>query len=231
MTVKKITQNMYRDFFYPHFERMKELSFFKEIAIGSLFILAAVGGFYMYRVWNSGKEQEAQKIFEECFQEYQRALQGSDELWSEVAMMCKLGYERYGATNIGPFFLGLQADALLWQGKKPEALTFLDKMIYSLSGNPLISIYKIKRALIKCDSDDDNMQQQGRTELEELAHDQRNIQADEAYYYLGYSYWTRNELEQAKRVWQELLEKFKKDNPQSVSVWMLLAEQKIKQIP
>lgn len=231
MTVKKMVQDVYQGFFYPSFERVKEVSFFKELAIGLLFIIATVGGFYVYRVWNTGKEQEAQKIFEECFQEYQRALQGSDESWSEVAMMCKLGYERYGTAYIGPFFLGLQADALLWQGKREEALALLDTMIQRLSGNPLLFLYKTKRALIQCGSNESTVQEQGRAELQQLAHDQHNPQADEAYYHWGYDYWMRDQLEEAKRIWQELLEKFKEQDSHAVSVWILLAKQKVKQIP
>lgn len=223
---------MYRDFFHPQMGRMREITFFKEIAIGLLFVLATVGGFYIYRVWNAGKEQEAQKIFEECFQEYQRALNSTDELWSDVTMMSKLGYDRYSTTAIAPFFLGLQADALLWQGKKTEALALLDQMIQKMAyNNPLIFLYKTKRALIKCDSDDVGLQEQGHSELQALAHDQNNTQADEAYYYLGYGYWLHNDLSQAKQVWQELVEKFKKDDSRAASLWALLAEQKLKQIP
>lgn len=146
-------------------------------------------------------------------------------------MVCKLGYERHSSTNIGPFFLGLQADALIMDNKKQEALELVSQMIDIFSSaNPVANLYKTKRALLKLDSTNIAMQREARQELQVLAYDQNNKNADQAYYYLGYDHWINNNVDQAQKVWQELIIKFKTDDPKASSMWALLAEQKLQQI-
>jgi hypothetical protein len=231
MAIKEFSYNMYEMTIGRLVRDISHGKYVKEMIIIFVIIIGFFGGTYLYRLWNVSNERIAQKAFMECLHEYQRVLAGSEEGWQEVAMVCELGYQKYKSAYIAPFFLAVQADALIMDGKQDQALTIMNQMINALlPSNKLIELYKTKRALIKLDSEDTALQQEGREELSNLAYDAGNIYADQAYYYLGYDHWIHDRIEQARLVWQQLIERFTIDDRRAQSVWVAFAQEKLQHI-
>ena len=110
-----------------------------------------------------------------------------------------------------PYYLSFQADGLLKQGKKNEAIGVMDEMIQHMPvSSPLLPLFKTKRALIKLDSDDEAIQQEAVQELEVLAKDSDNQFQDLAQFYLGRYYWSNDQIVEAKQVWQQLVDEQRK---------------------
>lgn len=163
---------------------------------------SAYVGYSKYRIY---KNQEAQKILSVCLEEYARAMNGSIESWPTVEMSSQLGYEQHKNADIAPYFLALQVEALLHQGKKDEVQPLLDAMLQRISSaSPLYHFYKTQKALIQMDADDAHIAKQGLDELRVMAQDNKNANRDVALYYVGLYYWTHNQIADAQAEWKEL---------------------------
>ncbi|BDC34638.1 hypothetical protein Noda2021_05960 [Candidatus Dependentiae bacterium Noda2021] len=144
--------------------------------------------------------------------------------------MCTAGYEKNKSTGLAPYFLGIRADALVEQGNYQEALALLESMTNSLpTSSALYYPYKTKYALIKLDHVDDQEKTAALNELQSLAYDASNSNADYALYYLGEYFWQNNETEQAVKTWRDLESTFKSDTKNGQSPWALLAQYKLQQ--
>jgi len=91
------------------------------------------------------------------------------------------------------------------------------------------ALLSIKRALIQLDSEDSKIREEGTQELVTLARDTTNPFHDMALFYLGRYYWATNKVEEAKKIWQELVDNRWMDavNP---SPWMHEAKASLAQI-
>ena len=191
--------------------------------------LVGVSAYSAYGWYATHKEQAAQKVFAECIHEYQKALVDS-KMWPNVDMVFKHGYKQHSASTLAPYFLAYRADALYQQDKKDEARELMNQMVQKIpASSPVYNVYRTKMALMNIDGDDADVKQSGFKELETLAHDAKNINRDEALYYLGMYHWSNNELAQAKTVWQELAAMQGADK-QSRSPWASAVEEKLQQI-
>ena len=187
--------------------------------------LILCGGFFMlYRWYVVSREQSVQKIFSQQVLAFDRA-KTPDEL-EAMALEFKASHDANAGSHLAPYFTAYEVDALLKLDKKTEALAALDALIASLSSsNPLINLYKTKRALLKFDMDDANLQESGLKELQQLTQDKKNHERDMAQFYLGLYYYGAENVAEAKKVWQELVEQFidvKKSSP-----WAQQAAQKL----
>jgi hypothetical protein len=188
--------------------------------VGALIIAGSIWGYKKYSIYS---EEKAQKVFADCMHEYTsvKAGQGS---WATVDQLCSLGYNNHRGTAIAPYFLALQADSAIAQNKKGEALALLDIILKELSSSsPLYPVYATKRALLALDTS--ATEAEGLQQLEKLAFDKQNQQRDVALYYLGLYHWSHDALEQAKKVWQELIDMQKGQKVQSP--WAARAQEKI----
>lgn len=173
------------------------------IALGVIALLIAA--FLGYRWHLTSREQIAQAQFEESISRYNQAK--NSEEFESVAAELKSAHDQNSSSSIAPYFTAYEVDALIKLGKHDEAIKALDSLIASLSSsNPMINLYKTKRALIKIDNKEEQIKQAGLAELETLAHDTKNKNRDEAQFYLGLYHYVADNMELAKKAWQELVE-------------------------
>jgi hypothetical protein len=168
-------------------------------------VIGAVCAAYLIYQWYAcNQAQAAQELFEEQVAGYVRA-KSHEQLESAVQDLKSAHDQSSGA--MAPYFTAYEVDALIKLGKREEAIQGLDSLITSLSSsNPFVNLYKTKRALLKIDSEDIQTKEAGRVELENLAQDKKNKNRDEAQFYLGLYYYVADNMELAKKVWQELAE-------------------------
>ncbi|MDP3889301.1 MAG: hypothetical protein Q8Q25_02025 [bacterium] len=231
MIVREVTTAFsyaFRSLYIAIAEKGNPLKYSKQwgIAFGIVVLLGA--GFLGYRWYDVSKQQDAHKQFADSIREYDLAMQKGKD-WNSIEVLFKSGAQQQKNTTFGPFFLAFQAQALLRQGKKDEALQVMDSIIQTLpSQNPLLPLFKTKRALIRIDMADEQIKNAGIQELTELAHDTKNEQKDMALFYLGFYYWVTDNLSEAKKVWQELVEQYR--DVVAPSPWAQRAQSKLDQI-
>jgi len=142
-------------------------------------------------------------MLSESMQLYMKARAGKEQ-WDDVEGAFSLGYEQNSRSQIAPFFKLFEADAVLEQGRKKEALAMIESGIGEIpKDNPLISLYQVKVALIYLDSEDKIVKNKGVEQLEKLAEDACAAQAL-ALYYLGSYYWQEGQTEKAQNLWTKL---------------------------
>lgn len=199
-------------------ERMRNFG----VAIG---VLILFGVFYIgYRWYVVSREETVQKIFSGAVMEYNKAK--TPEQLEAMVVEFNSGHDAYSGSHLAPYFTAYEVDSLLELGKLDEALAALDDLIASLSSsNPLINMYKTKRALLKFDIEDASVQAAGLTELQALAQDKKNQNRDMAQFYLGLYYFSADNLADAKKVWLELVEQ--STDAKNSSPWAQEAEQKL----
>jgi tetratricopeptide (TPR) repeat protein len=211
-------------------ESAKSYKYSREITIVFMIGLFISAGIWGYKWWSFKREADAQKSLSECIYAYQEALQGKDESWPTVSMMLTIGYERHRSSSLAPYFLVFDSDTLLKQGRQEEAICRLDEAIKALpTDSQLGDLYKTKLSLIKMDSEDQIVREEGLKELNELAYNEKNDNRDMALYYLGLYHWSRDDLKEAQAVWQPLIEIFKKEKL-GASPWAEMASTKLEQI-
>lgn len=208
--------------------KVKNESSTKAVALGvSILLLGGAG--VGYRWYAVSKAQEVQKVLGECLDEYNRAL-AQEVPWQDVELHFSLGYDHYGSTAMGAYFLSGKVEALLKQNKIEQALDAINTLLSSLSPSaPTYELYVIKRALIRMDIADQVML--GLEELKKSAMNEKNIYRDRALYYLGLYHWSRSDLSEAKKQWTslvELSEKRSQGTPESP--WVSLVAGRLEQI-
>jgi predicted negative regulator of RcsB-dependent stress response len=205
-------------------------SYYKYIAMG-LGAAILAGGFYLAYSWYvSYRERSAQRIFAQYINEYRRAHQ-QDLAWGATQDLFQLGAEQHGGSYLHPYFLVFQADALIKEGKKEEALATLDKAIAAMrNSDPVAPLFKMKHALVQIDMSDVQLQQAGLQSLISLANDESNNFRDAAQFFLGDYYWVQDDIQHAQTVWNELVESQHGADMITISPWAQRAQQKLAQI-
>lgn len=212
-------------------ERSYARRYLKEFLAVSFVLVATAGGYVGYRWYSISLEQAAHQSFAQSMQEYQHALKLNNSAeWDRVDASAMFGYEQHKKSNIAPLFLALHADIQLQRNEFTQAVETLQQVINGLpASSPLAPLYKTKRALILLDSSDEALQKNGLDDLLALARDKSNKVNDMALFYLGRYYWTTNNLEDAKKVWQELITTYPSQEAYP-SPWVQEAHQMLKQL-
>lgn len=193
----------------------------------SLFCALSVAGYYFYFLYERGKQERAQLAFSQTIRELHQSEKNS-ELWPNAELAAKTGYNRYKSTVFGPYFLVLESQAALSQDNFQEGSNLLNNAVKQIGfRSPVYFVYAIKSALVKLDSEDVAMQNEGFKELEKLSYDKSNPQRDQALYYLGDYYMRHSDNNKALSVWQELKKDFSATQYSSASPWTLLVEERI----
>lgn len=210
---------------------MSEKNVSKIVSVIALIGLIA-GGYFWYRSYTVSQTQAAQKVLSSCLAEYEKVRNnGTPTQWQTLQTMCSVGYEKHKNSSVAPYFLAIQADALLAQGQAEQALSLLDTMIAGLpTASPVYDLYKTKKLLIEIDQSEDPLQSPAFEALKTFAYDSQNSQADYALYYIGEYYWHAQQFDQARTVWKDLESRFKSDTKDGQSPWALLANYKLQQL-
>lgn len=131
-------------------------------------------GWFGYSYYVGTKEQAAYKDLAELIDGYVKAhsLDQGAQKWTDVERAFDVGAQRHSSSALYPYFLAYKAEALVQQGKLKEAAGVLDMVVSKINTQqPLYSVYALKRALVKIDSNDELLRKQGQDELAELAKD------------------------------------------------------------
>lgn len=212
-------------------ERSYARRYLRELIIITLVLAGTFGGYLGYRWYVVSREQAAHQTFAQAMYEYQTAIRSNSpaELATVDALIAR-GYDQHKASNIAPLFLALKADIQLQRNDVTQAMETLQQLVTALPAtSPLAPLYKAKRALILLDSSDEALQKNGVDELLSLARDKSNKVNDMALFYLGRYYWSKNDLDDAKRVWQELVNSYSMQEAYP-SPWVQEASQALKQL-
>ena len=144
-----------------------------QYAIGIFGIVGLFAACWFGYAWyQSGKEQAAYKDLAESIDSYvstQRFPQTKEKLIDiEGAFSTAAG--RHKGSNLHPYFLVFEADALVRAGKLDKATELMDQVLGEMpKGHALYYLYGIKTALMKLDSDSIEIQKQGHDALKALA--------------------------------------------------------------
>lgn len=216
--------------------------YYKIAAVCCVCIAVAGGSYVLYRWYRGSREANAHKSLNDCLVIYKDALDQqtqarSDQqknqnknLWEEAEIAMRLGYEQNKDSRLAPFFLALQADALLALGHKAQALEVLSRALAELSSSsPYYGLYRTKRALMYMD--DEATREQGLAELEQLKHDKKNKFKDMTLFYLGSYFWSINDNAQARGAWQQLIDEFGSLKDAAASPWVEQARTMLASIP
>lgn len=184
-----------------HFRYTRELL----IGVGLCVVMSV--SYVGYRWFALSRDQTAQKAFSEYVQDYQMALkENNQQEWDRVAALFEYGRNQYRSSSLSPYFLVMQSDIQLRQGKQTEAIETINQALLEISDSKMITMLKIKQALIQLDSPAEAIQQAGVQNLISLARDVNAEYQDMALFYLGRYYWAHNEIDEAKKMWQELVD-------------------------
>jgi predicted negative regulator of RcsB-dependent stress response len=189
------------------------------------------GGWKAYALYVKNREQQAQVAFSHALDEYHNLVQSAalqDSRWDDSAISFKAIAQKFPNTVYGNFAEVFVADIALHKGSVEESVALLEQWISKNSEkNSLYYLYKTRLALLYCDV---QKVQEGVALLQELAHTDKNNQKDMAQFFLGYYYWSTNDVTQAKQVWQILIDAQKDQSPEGVSPWAGIAESKLRYI-
>jgi tetratricopeptide (TPR) repeat protein len=196
------------------------------VGAGLGLVIAIAGAGYWYHSSSMNKEQAATTILADCLSQYEQAEQGKAQ-WADVVTMAHAGYEKFSKTNVAPYILAIEIDALLAQEKNNEALEKLDLMVSKMgTSSPLYTLYKLKQILIKLDIPE--MKEAAFKELQQLSQAPTNNFSDEVLYYTGLYYQNAGEHEKAIQTWKPLIALNNTVSDQIArSPWATLAEAKM----
>ncbi len=210
----------------------------KFIGLGILGLIGILfGGYFLYQGYVAKREQQAQIRFVDSIEILMQAnTAGFDPkrkkyqqgLYEEAELAFQAAYDQNKSAYLAPYFVAMQATALIKQGKRAEAIAQYKKAIDLLSQKATMkNLFKIQIALLKID--DEALHENGIKELTQLAQNSDNMYQDLAQYYLGNYYWSNDQLDQAKSVWLQLMES-QKESDLFVSPWAELAGMKLASI-
>ena len=192
------------------------------------------GAFYGYKFYVYRKESSAHKALNECVIEFSNVKNGSGQ-WRDVEVLFDSGYKNNYGSKLAPFFLVFKSEALFEQGKTKEAIETLGEALKKMSEkDDFYGAYKVKFALMKMDTQDQALKTEGLNELTAQASAMGNTIA---LYYLGLYYFDKNDVENAKKYWQQLItldeEARKKDDSglaSKVTNYVNMAKDKLEQL-
>ncbi len=196
------------------------------IAVGIIGLgVASTFGYWMYR---SHQEEAAQIAFVTCIEEFNNA-QHNPASWPTVALAAVTGYRQHSGSSLAPYFLALEVQSLIGQGKLSEAINSLDRVVGMIpKSSPLYFTYAIQAARMKLDSDDESLKNNGLRDLEALATNVKNKNRDQASYYLAEYLASHGSVDRAQELFNQLVVAFPEGGLAS-SPWAVLAQEKLKE--
>ena len=88
-----------------------------------------IGVFYGYWVYRNNQEEAAQFALATCLEDMERASVDESSIWPTVALASETGYRQHSGSSLAPYFLALEAQSLVAQGKLSEAIASLDRVV------------------------------------------------------------------------------------------------------
>ncbi len=214
----------------------KKENIFVSILTGAAFVaLFGYGCLKGYHFYNERKQKAAQALFSDVLHEYEKVLkeqfkgeqsaQALAQQWEDVVVGLTSVEADHASTVYGAASYAVHASIAMEKHLYDEAFSFIDLAIKNVSkSSPLYNIYRTKRALMCMDG---NKVEEGIAALKELITDTANNSADTAAFYLGYYYWTNNDIAQAKEIWKFFTLQASNEKPEAVSPWAQIVQSKL----
>jgi tetratricopeptide (TPR) repeat protein len=191
------------------------------IASGLGVILLAVG-VWGYIYYKNSIRAHAYKDFIVAMQYYNGAVkskkdrrnpqdikifQSEADKWQQTEQVFRQGYEKYKNTEMAPVFLSFLSESLLNLGKVDQSIEALRSFIGQVKSKEIKDCYILKIALIKMDSRDARIKEEGLKSLITVADDDSNFSNEIALYHAGAYFWSQKKYSEAKNYWQRFLVK------------------------
>lgn len=201
----------------------------KWLIASGVIVVALMGGWYYVNVYQVQEDARAHATLSEVLTEVTRAT-SKPEVWQDVEIAARTGYRQHKGSSLAPYFIAIQADALLQQGNTQEGILKLSEAVNSLSKDaPLAHLYQLKLARLQLA--DTDTQSQGLAVLQKLSQAEDSLVQDEALYQLGIYYAQQQDSSQARATLQKLVDAHKDaDNALGQSVWVPLAQDQLERL-
>lgn len=182
-------------------------------------VLLGIVLFMGNKLWVAQKNKAAQGYFGVVVMEYNQALHDNNVDWDGLRAKFEKGFSDYSGSSLIPYYKGYVVTILLQQNKADEAAALLETIMADAQSSSMSSLYAIERALIDLDSADLEQQKKGEQALRVLADDRMNLFGDMAQFYLGRYYWANDRIEQAREMWEKLVNE-QADQKVALSPWV-----------
>lgn len=200
----------------------------KTFIAGGLLFAGLVGAWYYFAVYKVQEDARAHATMTEVLQEVARAVTEPD-VWQDVEVAARTGYRQHSGSTLAPYFVALEADALLQQGKTEEGITKLSQAINGLAHDaPLTDLYQLKLARLQLAQE--ATREQGVATLLQLAGNQKSLVHDEALYHLGVYYAQQGDTDKARETLQQVVSLYKEVQELGQSPWLPLAQEQLERI-
>lgn len=180
------------------------ISLWHDARVKFVVILVGVGvvagltwwGYSTYRVTVNEKAQLALAVRLDQFEKVAAAKDAAAEQWQAVAQGLSTDFNEHKSSDLAPFFLTFEAEALHRAGKAADAIALLNKALDTMGvSNPLYYLYKIKAVLLAQDAQ----------QLQELAADVHNPHRGYALYEVWHQAWVAGNREAAAAALTKLM--------------------------
>lgn len=187
-------------------------------------LLIGSGSWFGYKYYRKSIERKSFAQFAESLDDYYKlaAAPTTKTAWQDAQAGLEARAKTNSGSSLAPYFVALQADALLKEGNRDAAIATYAKVLSQLPKNsPFIPLYTIKHALIQIDSAEEATRLAGMKALEAIAADNNSPVQDMALYNLGYLAWVSNNIAAAENNFRKLILEHKD------SVWAKMALAKL----
>lgn len=174
------------------------------LALGIVVLILIYFSYGWYAVHQA---QVAQRSLAHAFEVYkQNSKNTSDKNWASAEQLFQLSYDEQSRSSLAPYFLVLESDALLEQGKWDEALKKSEEAVAILSPkNILFALFQLRYASMLLNAHDEMLVEKGRAIMEQQANDTSSHVQDAALYLLGQYYFSQGKADNARQLWQTLV--------------------------
>ncbi len=176
----------------------------------------AIGLYFGQRQWIVYREQKAQYALSQILDNFADHQKNKDVDWDAFIRDVDDAYAQNVSSYLAPYFLNMKVEALLKQEKQKEALSILEDIVSLVDHSITGELLRTKKALLELDMG--NIES-GIAQLQKLAASEHNKVKDVAQFYLGRYYWISGKDEDAREVWEQLIEE-QRVHRISPSPWM-----------
>ena len=140
-------------------------------------------------------------------------------------------YQKHKNSAVAPYMGLLAVEAQLKMGNHEAAVAYMHDLVHAVQRNHIAGdLFKTKEALLMIDSTDPLQQENGFKTLALLADNADNPHRDYALYHVGLYHWNRNDIQEARVAWQELVES-QEVELRAPSPWAEVVSEKLATIP
>lgn len=186
------------------------------VIFSGIFGAAAIGAgiFFGVRYYRDVKNEKAQMFFSKIVGEYQRSLNDQENpKWQDVEKAIDTTLQRFSGTIYEDFLKAYKSKVAYWKNDINASIKTLEEAVKDIpKDSPFYYLYSTYLALMKFDSIDATIKEQGLELLKKLSNDMKNPFQDMALYYLGLQAWSKDDLEMTKFYWKKLAQSFSTDS-------------------